>query len=104
MDLYYNIPNYEIEILKISNSVYQLKVLHKKTSQAKEYRIDKEIIWVGFDDLRVVFNIDFTDKTYLYLNFEEESIIVGGFFEGLTDEHIDTFMCHDFMEEIYEII
>lgn len=98
MDLYYNIPNYEIEILKISNNVYQLEVLHKKTSQAKEYRIDKEIKWVDFDDLRVVFNITFTDKTYLYLNFEDESIIVGGFFEEHTDELIEPFICHGFME------
>lgn len=104
MDLYYNIPNYEIEILKISNSVYQLKVLHKKTSQAKEYRIDKEIKRVDFDDLRVVFNITFDDKEYLYLNFESESIIVGGFFEEHTEEHISPFMCHDFMEEGNEII
>lgn len=99
MDLHFDIPNYKIDILKISNSKFQLEVYHKHTNETRVYDINTEIKRVDFDGLSLRFNITFSDsKNYLHLNFENESIIVGDIFEEHTEEHIDTFMAHDFYD------
>lgn len=103
MDLHFDTPNYHVDILKISNYKFQLEVYHKETSETRIYDIDNEIKKVDFDSLSARVNIIFNDETYLHLNFESESIIIGDFFEQYTEEYIDAFMAHDFMEEENEV-
>lgn len=98
MDLHFDIPNYHVDILKISNNKFQLEVYHKETSKTRIYDIDNEIKRIDFDDLSLRLNISFDNKTYLHLNFESESCIIGDFFEEHTEEHIDYFMVHDFYD------
>ena len=98
MDLHFDTPNYHVDILKISNNKFQLEVYHKETSETRIYDIDNEIKKVDFDSLSARVNIFFNDKTYLYLNFESESCIIGDLYEQHTEEHIDTFMSYDFFE------
>lgn len=95
MDLKLQLKHYTIELLKISNSVYQLDVYHNKTKESRQYDINEEIIsFELLGDER--FNLIFSDKHYLHLNFESDCDIIGDFYELHTEEYLDSFMCYSF--------
>ena len=95
MDLRLQLKHYTVELLKISNYVYQLDVYHTKTKESRQYNINDEIIsFELLGDER--FNLIFSDKRYLHLNFESEFDTIGDIYELHTEEYLDSFMCYSF--------
>ena len=95
MDIKLQLKHYTVELLKISNYVYQLDVYHTKTKESRQYDINEEVIsFELLGDER--FNLILSGKRYLHLNFESENDIIGDIYELHTEEFLYSFMCYSF--------